>query len=118
MAWGCSINMENKINIEKEISKINELYSKGHLDIEKTQMEAIRILFNENKKLKEKAKNTMKLIGANYIHKDKIKAMLEGITKEYYSILSKDKYSLIEKNLATSQYNAMRKILEELLEGE
>jgi hypothetical protein len=78
----------------------------------------IENLIKENKELKEKAKNTMELIGANYIHKDKVKAMLEGITKEHSSILSKDIYSLNDKNIATFQYNAMRKILEELLEGE
>lgn len=73
----------------------------------------------ENKTLLERYKNTMDLMGANYIHKDKVKAMLEGITKEHSSILSKDIYSLNDKNIATFQYNAMRKILEELLkEGE
>lgn len=78
--------------------------------------QAIENLIKENKELKEKAKNTIKIIGANYIHKDKVKAMLEGITKEHSSILSKDIYSLNDKNIATFQYNAMRKILEELLE--
>jgi len=57
-----------------------------------------------------------KILRFDYIPKSKVKAMLEGITKEHSSILSKDIYSLNDKNIATFQYNAMRKILEELLE--
>lgn len=37
----------------------------------------------KNKELKEKAKNTMGLIGANYIHKDKVKEKIEELEKLY-----------------------------------
>lgn len=56
------------MNIEKEISKINELYSKGHLDIEKTQMEAITMLFNENNYIKQRINDIIK----DYLPDDEI----------------------------------------------
>ena len=36
----------------------------------------------KNKALKEKAKNTMGLIGANYIHKDKVKEKIKELDKK------------------------------------
>lgn len=54
-----------------------------------------------------------------YISKDKIKNKLNEITDEYHNkILSNEKLSLENININTQRYNAMRIVLEELLEEE
>ena len=69
--------------------------------------QAIENLIKENKELKEKAKNTMGLIGANYIHKDKIKEKIEEIKSK----MNNDCIAL-----HSFQREAQIDILQELLE--
>ncbi len=51
----------------------------------------------------------------DYISKVKIREKLDQIYEEYQKILSSNR-NLQEKNIATFQHNAMRTVLEELLE--
>ena len=53
--------------------------------------QAIEILMQENKELKEKAKNTMCLIGANYIHKDKVKEKIEELVNKRNCLITQMK---------------------------
>ena len=71
------------------IEILEELIKKANLeDVDMNDVfygehiKAIENLIKENKELKEKAKNTMGLIGANYIHKDKVKEKIEEIFNE------------------------------------
>ena len=65
------------------------------------ERDALENLIQENKELKEKAKNTMGLIGANYIHKDKVKDYLNKMEKRCnkpkFSIMKKDIEKLLEE---------------------
>lgn len=71
------------------------------------QAEIVENLIKENKELKEKAKNTMKLIGANYIHKNKVKEKIEVLK------MNAD-YDWIYKY----DYKDVIKMLQQLLEGD
>ena len=67
--------LEGIINLYKNT---NELPYKFNREI----IQAIENLIQENKELNEKAKNTMGLIGANYIHKDKVREKIKELEQE------------------------------------
>ena len=98
----------NNIEILEELIKkanvedvdMNDVFYGEHI-------KAIENLIKENKELKEKAKNTMGLIGANYIHKDKIKEKIEEIKSK----MNNDCIAL-----HSFQREAQIDILQELLE--
>lgn len=81
------------------------------------EVQAIENLIQENKKLEEKAKNTMELIGANYIHKDKIKEKIKEYNIPILDVLDK---LPIPRNIEVGigAKDGIIYVLQELLEGE
>ena len=107
-------NIEILEEFIKHYKEVQEKYKDDeiHAEIERScyfeevPAEAIENLIQENKELKEKAKNTMGLIGANYIHKDKVKELGEQV------------HSKLDNNAITRGYQIIidemfSKILEE-----
>lgn len=114
------IDIENKYLKYKENVKFTTeeaIYILKRKDfIDEVEYIALENLIQENKELKEKAKNTMGLIGANYIHKDKVKEKInqyKEIRDEILKIESKTLKPSITLDLKRNDY--CMKILQELL---
>ena len=95
------ISAENFVNSAKEYQ-------------ENYKNETIHLTFEEYQNLMKDIEN-----GIRKKCKIKIKNKLNEITDEYHNkILSNEKLSLENVNINTQRYNAMRNVLEELLEEE
>lgn len=76
-------------------------------------LKVITFLEIDNKNLSETLDRRDKR-KSNYISKDKIKEKIDEITKEYYKLFE-EKRSLDFMNINGHRYNAMKLVLEELL---
>lgn len=80
--------------------------------LNKKYCQALENIIQENKELKEKAKNTMDLIGANYIHKNKVKEKIEWY-EEACKHLSKNGIDLDKYDQYQGAIEALQELLEE-----
>lgn len=114
----------------KRLNQIRQDYSINSEDLHYANIlfYLLKNLTNENEKLKEKNKKLIeeqaesleKLIIPEllkkYISKDKIREKIEEIQNEYFKILENNTLSLEIQNYNAQRYEAMRNVLEELLE--
>jgi hypothetical protein len=116
---------KDAIEIVKEFNKENKFRDCGRLnnaiDIV-IRMAEERNKYNITTRPVEKIKEDIEqnknifIFGKEYISKDKIKEKLNQIHNEFSNILLDKKLSLEEQNLNAHRYDAIRNVLEELLE--
>lgn len=79
-------------------------------------------VLKENEELKELANKKQWIspcyVGQNYISKQKVKDKIEEIEQEYFKILSNKTLSLEIQNINAHKHDAMKTVLQELLESE
>lgn len=63
--------------MEEELNNLIHTIEMHHIS-----SEPIQNLINRNKELEEKRKTTMEVIGANYIHKDKVREKIKKLEKQ------------------------------------
>ena len=116
---------------KKAIENLKYIIGIGHNTVEQRCLDIVLNLINKQQKEIEELKSQnneivkelkprvriddTEYIERNFISKDKIKEKLNQIYEEYQEILNSNR-NLYEKNVATFQHNAMRTVLEELLE--
>lgn len=119
------IGIEDDFKFKDLIYKLLELYNKEkEKNFKRSDM--IFCLKAENTKLKNRNKELeeenetlnwyFKNQKQNLIHKDKIKEKIEEIQNEYFKILENNTLSLETQNYNAQRYEAMKNVLEELLE--
>lgn len=101
-------------NIEKAIKNLKEIADLSREEINKQDKNATVTLDIEDITSVDIVLKELN----NSISKDKVKAKIEEIDKEYNEILSNKKTTLAMQNYNANRHEAMTMILEELLESE
>lgn len=103
---------------QKEKEKNKELEERNTDLLLKLEMK--KVLFIRKDKVTKKLLSELYIrkdeLEKDYISKDKIKAKIEEIDKEYYEVLSNKNCTLIEQNYNAQRHEAMKMVLIELLE--